>query len=74
MGPPQTSSNTTEEGEAVAASSSFIDIDMEDLRLLAANVYQAHKQALEEGLFDWSLVSFLRYKAGYVVISHIINR
>ena len=41
-------------------------MDREKMALIAGNVFKAHKQAIEEGLFDWSMANYLRYELGYV--------
>ena len=41
-------------------------MDIEKMRLLASNVFKAHKEAIEDGIFDWSEANYLRYALGYV--------
>jgi monoamine oxidase len=42
----------------------LIGLDPEKMRASAANVYKAHKQAIEDGLFQWSEANYLRYSLG----------
>ncbi|KIX05177.1 uncharacterized protein Z518_06049 [Rhinocladiella mackenziei CBS 650.93] len=42
----------------------FVDVDDEKIREAATNVYQAHKQAIEDGLFYWSEANYIRYFLG----------
>lgn len=43
---------------------SFIDATPERLRNVSQNVYAAHKEAIDKGLFQWSEASYLKYKLG----------
>lgn len=63
-GTSQVPSNVTEADEAEAAYESFLGLDKEEIKLLATDVFQAHKKALEAGQFDWSEANYLRYKLG----------
>jgi hypothetical protein len=38
---------------------------LERLRKIATNMYQAHKQAVEDGMFHWSEAGYLKYAMGY---------
>lgn len=61
--PPQ---NATAVADAEAAAENYTKInDINTMRNLAANVYKAHKEAVENGLFDWSEAGYLRYALGY---------
>ncbi|PSN75214.1 hypothetical protein BS50DRAFT_478236 [Corynespora cassiicola Philippines] len=40
---------------------SFIDATNERLRNVSQNIYKAHKEAIEKGLFHWSEAAYLRY-------------
>ncbi|KAL1305744.1 hypothetical protein AAFC00_007325 [Neodothiora populina] len=40
-------------------------MDREKMRLYTSNVFQAHKQAVAEGFWDFSESGYLRYKLGY---------
>ncbi|KAJ5951219.1 Amine oxidase [Penicillium vulpinum] len=39
--------------------------DRETIRKIATNLYQAHKQAVEDGMFHWSEAGYLKYALGY---------
>jgi hypothetical protein len=65
-GPAQTSSNATELKYANEKVEEFLGMDREKIRLLATNVFKAHKQAIEDGIFDWSEAAYLRYALGYL--------
>lgn len=54
-------SNATAVAEAEEALEEFKDMTSEKLKLYATNVFKAHKLAVEEGLFDFSEVDYLRY-------------
>ncbi|KAH7151763.1 L-amino-acid oxidase [Dactylonectria estremocensis] len=54
-------SNATAVAEAEEALDEFKGLTSEKLKLYASNVFKAHKQANEEGLFDFSEVEYLRY-------------
>ncbi|KAF4930708.1 L-amino-acid oxidase [Colletotrichum viniferum] len=56
-----TYSNATAVKEAIAALDDFKDLTLEKARFYATNVFQAHKQAVEQGMFDFSEVEYLRY-------------
>lgn len=42
----------------------FVDMDRAKMRLYTSNIFQAHKQAVAEGFFDFSESGYLRYKLG----------
>ena len=50
--------------EAREEFSDFVNITSDKLRAAGANVYQAHKQAIEDGLFHWSEANYYRYQLG----------
>ncbi|EQB48846.1 L-amino-acid oxidase [Colletotrichum gloeosporioides Cg-14] len=56
-----TYSNATAVKEAIAALDDFKDLTPEKAKFYATNVFQAHKQAVEQGMFDFSEVEYLRY-------------
>jgi hypothetical protein len=65
--PAQVSSNPTEAKAAAEAYEEFLGMDREKMRELATNVFKAHKQAIDDGIFEWSEASYLRYALGYVI-------
>lgn len=60
----QTSSNATEAAYANEEVENFLDLDIDKMRLLASNVFKAHKQAIEDGMFNWSEANYLKYALG----------
>lgn len=52
--------NATAAEEATAALDDVKGLDAEKVRLFATNIFAAYKQAKDEGLFDYSEVSYLR--------------
>ncbi|KAG4425747.1 hypothetical protein IFR04_001209 [Cadophora malorum] len=60
----QTSSNATEEAFAEEALEEFEGLDRNRTREIASNVFLAHKHAIENGLFDFSVANYLRYELG----------
>ncbi|KAJ5562137.1 hypothetical protein N7461_000898 [Penicillium sp. DV-2018c] len=55
------SPNDTAVAEAKSAYGNYTALnDRETIRNLATNMYQAHKQAVEDGMFDWSEAGYLR--------------
>lgn len=54
-------SNATAVAEAEDALEEVEGMTSERIKMYAANVFKAHKQAVEEGLFDFSEVEYLRY-------------
>ncbi|KAL5313893.1 hypothetical protein ACEPPN_018316 [Leptodophora sp. 'Broadleaf-Isolate-01'] len=60
----QTSSNATEEAIAEEALEEFEGLDRNRTREIASNVFLAHKHAIENGLFDFSVANYLRYELG----------
>lgn len=40
----------------------FVDITPERMRNVSQNIFQAHKEAIEKGLFYWSEAAYLKYK------------
>ncbi|KAF5026952.1 hypothetical protein F66182_982 [Fusarium sp. NRRL 66182] len=61
---PVTYSNATAAEEAIQALDDFKGIDQERIRFYARDIFRAHKQAVEEGLFDFSEVEYLRHVVG----------
>lgn len=59
-----TYSNATAVAEASEDFENYVDMDRAKMRLYASNVFQAHKQAVAEGFFDFSESAYLRYKLG----------
>ncbi|KAF9893165.1 hypothetical protein FE257_012578 [Aspergillus nanangensis] len=60
------SSNATSVEEAEEAYGEFSkSSDIEQMKKVADNLFQAHKAAVEGGLFDWSEAAYLRYALGY---------
>ncbi|KAF3049017.1 hypothetical protein E8E11_004712 [Didymella keratinophila] len=49
------------EDKAEEALGEFMGVDEETLKNISTNIYQAHKAAVEKGLFHWSEQSYLRY-------------
>ncbi|KAI1256376.1 hypothetical protein MGN70_001500 [Eutypa lata] len=56
-----TYSNATAVAEAQQALEDFKGLTSERIKFYATNVFRAHKQAVEEGLLDFSEVEYLRY-------------
>jgi monoamine oxidase len=60
------SSNATAVAEAESDYEGYTTLnDRETLRKIATNMYQAHKQAVDDGMFHWSEAGYLRYAMGY---------
>ncbi|KAH7305223.1 hypothetical protein B0I35DRAFT_333155, partial [Stachybotrys elegans] len=57
---PPVYNNATAAGEAIAALNEFKGLDPERVRMYATNIFAAYKQAKEDGMFDYSEVSYLR--------------
>jgi monoamine oxidase len=56
------SANATAVADAESAYENYTTLnDRETLRKIATNMYQAHKQAVEDGMFHWSEAGYLRY-------------
>ncbi|KAE8356073.1 flavin-containing amine oxidoreductase-domain containing protein [Aspergillus coremiiformis] len=58
------SSNATAAADAAEAYENYTTAS-ELSRKIAANLYQAHKSAIESGYFHWSEAGYLRYALGY---------
>ncbi|KAF6798188.1 l-amino acid oxidase [Colletotrichum sojae] len=56
-----TYSNATAVKEAQKALDDFKDLTPEKAKFYATNVFKAHKQAVEQGMFDFSEVEYLRF-------------
>ncbi|KAI9370252.1 flavin-containing amine oxidoreductase-domain containing protein [Aspergillus egyptiacus] len=57
--------NETLAEEADAAYSEYLNHDDLSMKAAAANIYRAHKAAVENGLFHWSEAGYLKYALGY---------
>ncbi|KAH7145505.1 L-amino-acid oxidase [Dactylonectria estremocensis] len=57
-------SNATAAEEAIQALEDFKGLDQEHIRFYATNVFRAHKEAVETGMFDFSEVEYLRHVVG----------
>ncbi|KAF1981449.1 L-amino-acid oxidase [Aulographum hederae CBS 113979] len=57
-----TYSNETAVALAQAAYDAWVGLDEEKLKSFALNIFEAHKQAIKDGLFDYSEAGYLRYK------------
>ncbi|KAK5956777.1 hypothetical protein OHC33_002265 [Knufia fluminis] len=42
----------------------FVNLTDDVMREISTNIYKAHKDAVENGLFDWSEAAYLRYALG----------
>lgn len=51
--------------KAEEAISNFTQVTPERLRSTAANIFKAHKEAIEKGLFHFSETAYLRYELGF---------
>lgn len=60
-----TYSNATLVAEASDAFDAWTDLDEAKVAEFARDIYHAHKQAVEDGYFDFSEAGYLRYKLGY---------
>lgn len=58
-------SNATAVAEAQDALEEWSDLDEEKMAQIATNVFRAHKQAVEEGYFDFSEAGYLHYLLGF---------
>ncbi|KAJ5160470.1 uncharacterized protein N7482_007474 [Penicillium canariense] len=59
------SSNATAVADAEAAYANYTALDdRATIRAIATNMYQAHKKAVEDGMFHWSEAGYLRYALG----------
>ncbi|KAJ5714170.1 uncharacterized protein N7483_011351 [Penicillium malachiteum] len=59
------SSNATAVSDAEAAFDNYTKLDkISTIRSIARNMYKAHKQALEDGMFHWSEWGYLKYALG----------
>ncbi|KAF2845716.1 L-amino-acid oxidase [Plenodomus tracheiphilus IPT5] len=63
--PNSTYSNVTAVYEAMAALDSFKALTPERVRFYAKDIFRAHKQAVEQGMLDFSEVEYLRHVMGY---------
>lgn len=63
--PNSTYSNVTAVYEAMAALDDFKALTPERARFYAKDIFRAHKQAVEQGMLDFSEVEYLRYAMGY---------
>ncbi|KAJ5740812.1 hypothetical protein N7493_000684 [Penicillium malachiteum] len=59
------SSNATAVSDAEAAFDNYTKLDeIATIRSIARNMYKAHKQAVEDGMFHWSEWGYLKYALG----------
>lgn len=58
-------SNQPAADEAEKGYDDYVDVDGLSMEDVAENVFQAHKTAVEHGLFHWSEAGYLRYALGY---------
>lgn len=61
----ETYSNATVVAEAGVAFEEWSKLDEKKMASIATNVFQAHKQAVEDGYFDFSEAGYLKYLLGY---------
>lgn len=59
-----TYSNATAVALASEAYDQWTGFDRDAIRLFAADIYQAHKKAVQDGLFDFSEAGYLKYQLG----------
>ncbi|KAJ5289522.1 uncharacterized protein N7443_009775 [Penicillium atrosanguineum] len=60
------SSNASAVAAAEAAYANYTTLDDKaTIRNIATNMYQAHKKAVEDGMFHWSEAGYMRYALGY---------
>lgn len=59
--PSATSPDKEAESHATEALDEFLGLTPEVLRNISTNVYKAHKDAVDKGLFHWSETAYLRY-------------
>ncbi|KAK2604032.1 hypothetical protein N8I77_006992 [Diaporthe amygdali] len=52
--------NATAASEAIAALDKFKGLDTQRIRMYASNIFAAYKQAKDDGMFDYSEISYLR--------------
>jgi monoamine oxidase len=62
--PAQNISNMEEVEMAGEDLEELLDISSERMRNISMNVFQAHKEAIEQGLFHWSEAAYLKYELG----------
>lgn len=60
-----TSSNATAVADALAGWNSWVNLTDDTMAAAAANVFVAHKAAVEAGLLDFSESGYIRYRLGY---------
>lgn len=61
VSPSATSPDNEIQSYAAEALEEFIGVTPAELRKISTNVYRAHKEAVEKGLFHWSETAYLRY-------------
>lgn len=59
--PSATSPDKEAQSHAAEELEEFIDTTPDVLRNISSNVYRAHKEAVEKGLFNWSEYAYLKY-------------
>lgn len=57
--PKPADSEAVEMGDAAVAE--FLDLTPERMRNISANVFKAHREAIDRGLFQWSETAYLKY-------------
>lgn len=62
--PAQNISTMDAVAEGQDAIEEFIDLTPERMRNVSTNVFKAHKEAIEKGLFQWSEAMYLKYELG----------
>ncbi|KAF1911923.1 hypothetical protein BDU57DRAFT_523165 [Ampelomyces quisqualis] len=60
--PSATSPDRQAQSHAAEEIEEFIGVTPAVLRNISSNIYRAHKEAVEKGLFNWSEYAYLRYK------------
>lgn len=56
--------NATEAATAQQSLFKFLGLTPEKMQKVATNVYKAHKQALKDGILDWSEANYYLYALG----------
>ena len=64
IGPAEIPFNVTEAEAAATAFYQFLGFGPEKVLQILDNIYKAHKQAIEDGMLDWSEANYLRYALG----------
>lgn len=64
MNPAQNISTMDEVALANEEIEDLLDVTPERMRNISMNIFQAHKEAVERGLFQWSEAAYLKYELG----------